>query len=174
MQKLRSLLLLFGVPVLVACPIMAHADTISTYSVSGSLVDGGSYSGSFTFNQTTGQLATSNITITDNGSYVFDNPFGHGGNGNSPYQYLILTSAGFTGAQLSLALPGSTPDLTYAGGLCTLNSPCNGIASQFTATPGGTAVDFGVAPTPEPSSLVLLGTGLLGVCGAARRRFRRV
>jgi hypothetical protein len=68
------------------------------------------------------------------------------------------------------SIPGDiSGDLPYSGGsgYYTFDSTSGYTADQ---TVNFLVTGDAVSPTPEPSSFVLLGTGLLGVAGALRRR----
>ena len=175
-------------------PAAAHATPINpdvTFSitnggVANSPYGGGSLSGTVTINTVTGtfvsEYITASVFVPDWGKtvkYVFSGQGGGQELFNGTYGGEISGANGL--GALVFYLP-VTSLVGYDGGsICTTNNICPGYnySDLFTGDPveidnpvfSGTLTPL--SPTPEPSSLVLLATGVVGVAAAARRRFRR-
>jgi hypothetical protein len=128
--------------------------------------------GTFTFTGPIEVLSTFNDVVTLGGSGVLiaqlDNPAGTSVTGILGQQnpaFLGYNLQGPFGPFTSAggALSGSDPSALFptTGGLLRLTSPLS--TATFTATGG----------VPEPTSILLLGTGLLGLISLRRRRERR-
>ena len=108
-------------------------------------------------------------------------PHGFGGSVVLDFGFLTGNSGNFNSGQVSLGLlPGESASFTVSGaGFAGLTEAeiCNAIFVRFQEVPlagNSEGSDVGVSTTiPEPSSMLLLGSALIGLGGVVRRRMKR-
>lgn len=98
------------------------------------------------------------------------------------FGFITGNSGNFSGGQVALGLlPGESASFTVSGaGFAGLTEAqiCNAIFVRFQNVPlegGSEGSDVGVPgenPIPEPSTMLLLGTALIGLGGVVRRRLK--
>ena len=145
---------------LLASSVAAHADTISTFSINGASLfysgsDHNTVTGTTTIDTTTGVVESIAFTAGGLLESGVDAQYG-------PDVYVGTSDSHFTFTGASL--------INYTGETFNLNGPNDLYVGHVTYAGAATAASV----TPEPSSLILLGTGLLGFVAITRRRLSLV
>jgi hypothetical protein len=154
--------------------LAAHADNIVTFDASGVFQSGSTLSGTLTLDSTTGIFTAVDLFVSSPDTLAF----------NAVAQLCSYPVAGICTIQSGNGSAYQPPVLVldviatsligYTGGsIGSETSPDFGYSSNIyfgAGIPDDSLTSGRLTTTPEPSSIALLGTGLLALGGFARRR----
>ncbi len=165
-MRIRTLLIAAA---LVSASLVARADSYTTFDLNSSYIFGGTIDGTLTLDTTTDLFSSADLTVAGFPSYQDGTLSIIGAQGPSLLGYNVgIGSNGVPFGTATLFLPVNSlagydgSNVVFPTNVAFLTFPNVYFAGSGTLEP--------VSTTPEPSGLLLLGTGLMGLAGLAWRR----
>ena len=142
----------------------AYADTITLTLLNPTVHTG--LGSTTTFDAIVTAPSTNLGTVYLNGdSFTIDSPATIDDTGFWNNFFSIDPGATLTNLLFTVTIPSTAPYGEYTGTFNLLGGPINGVSDDVLAS-----ATFDVIATPEPSTFLLLGTGLSGLAAALNRR----